>query len=179
MRLDLLVRRKGIDPTAETCLHAMQALMGLDVAAVEHGTLWRFELERGRPAELRSQIARAASRAGRYVNTNRDRISWLDEADAAEEPPSRTCTDLWIHEGSGDDPVAHAWFARLVSVPFLQLRRGMLYRLWTDHAEPEAARQFAQEVAVTRNRRTGLLLNPHFQNLEVLGVRTFEIGGRT
>jgi phosphoribosylformylglycinamidine (FGAM) synthase PurS component len=170
MRLDMLVRRKGVDPTAETCLHALRALMGLAVEAVEHGTLWRFELQGGDAAALKSEIARAACRAGRYVNTNRDAIVWLDEPAGAKGRPGRMAADVWIREGGGDDPVARGWFAPLLSAPLLVLRRGMLYRLWTAHEEPEAARRFALEVAVTRTRRQGLLMNPHVHSLEILAV---------
>ena len=172
MRLELLVRRKGTDPTAETCLHALQALMALDVTDLEHGTLWRFDVDGDTgPARLKDAIARAACRAGRYVNTNRDTYAWLDELPAAAMArPALTATDLWICLGDGRDPVAQAYFAAQTGARLRQVRCGMLYRLWMPQRDAAAAREFAFEVAVTRTRRHGLLMNPHAQTLEVLRV---------
>jgi len=172
MRLEFLVRRKGIDATAETCLEALQGLMGLAVERVEHGKLWRFELEGdGERAQRKEEIARAACRAGRYVNTNRDVYAWLDEsAAAAVVPPGHSATDLWIREGEGNDPVAQAYFAAKLGARLLHLQHGTLYRLWAPLADPAAARAFALEVAVSKSRRQGLLMNPHSQTLEVLRV---------
>ena len=172
MRLEFLVRRKGIDPTAETCLHALQTLMALDVADVEHGTLWRFDIDGdGAPDTEKAAIVRAACRAGRYVNTNRDAHAWLDEpAAVAAARPGLCAADLWICEQDGDDAVAQSYFAPQLGGRLLQVRRGTLYRLWMPQRDAAAARQFALDVAVTRTRRQGLLMNPHAQTVEVLRV---------
>ena len=178
MRLEFLVRRKGIDATAETCLEALQGLMGLAVDRVEHGTLWRFELEgKGEVAARKAEVARAACRAGRYVNTNRDFYAWMDENSAAAVVPAgRTATDLWIRAGEGEDAVAQAYFAPKLGARLLHLQQGSLYRLWAPLADPAAASAFALEVAVTRTRRQGLLMNPHSQTLELLRVWRHESG---
>jgi hypothetical protein len=172
MQLDFFVRRKGLDPTAETSLHALRDLMGEDVRAVEHGMLWRFEVESGADgAILKPAIARAASRAGRYVNLNRDETSWLDETETAHGPAGSWGVDLWIRDGSGEDEVARAYFQAQIRQDLRRLRRGPLYRLWLPLADAEAARRKAEQLATTRNRRQGLLMNPHAQSLEILGVR--------
>ena len=172
MRLEFLVRRAGIDTTAETTLHALRALMGIAVDAVEHGTLWRFEIA-AEPEILRVKdaIARAACRAGRYVNLNRDVVAWLDDASVrARVAPGQFATDLWITDGDGTDPTAADYFARQLGKPFQQVRRGTLYRLWAEHEDAASARAAALQVAVTRTRRQGLLMNPHAQSVEVLRV---------
>ncbi len=178
MRLEFLVRRKGIDTTAETTLHALRALMGLAVDAVEHGTLWRFEIASENDIlRLKDALARAACRAGRYVNLNRDAHAWLDDASAqARVAPGQCATDLWICDGDGSDPAAAEYFAKQLGKPLQQVRRGTLVRLWTQHADAASAREAALQVAVTRTRRRGLLMNPHAQSVEVLRVRSHSQG---
>ena len=168
-QLDLLVRRKGVDPAAETCLHALQVLMQVAVERVDRGTLWRFELESDVQTDavrrLKDELLRAACRAGRYLNPNRDAGVWLDELAAAATP---SCVALlWIREGEGRDPVAQAYFSQR-SAPLRDLRRGTFYRLWIPGRDAEAAARLALEVAVTRTRKQGLLANPHSQTVELL-----------
>ena len=169
-QLDLLVRRKGVDPAAETCLHALQVLMQVAVERVERGTLWRFELESDAEPEavrrLKDDLLRAACRAGRYLNPNRDAGVWLDELGATPNP---SCVALlWIRERDGLDPVAQAYFSQRSGVPLRDLRRGTFYRLWIPSRDAEAAARLALEVAVTRTRKQGLLANPHSQTVELL-----------
>ena len=73
-------------------------------------------------------------------------------------------------EASFTDPTAADYFARQLGKPFQQVRRGTLYRLWAEHEDAASARAAALQVAVTRTRRQGLLMNPHAQSVEVLRV---------
>lgn len=176
MQLDFLVKRKGLDPTAETSLHALRDLMGQDVRAVEHGTLWRFDVEgEARGHDLKREIARAACRAGRYVNANRDVFFWLDEASLeAARDPGTWGIDLWICDGDGRDDVARVYFETQLRRDVRRLRRGMLYRLWIPASDAATARQRAEGLARTRSRHEGLLMNPHSQSLEILTVGSVE-----
>jgi phosphoribosylformylglycinamidine (FGAM) synthase PurS component len=169
-QLDLLVRRKGVDPAAETCLHALQVLMQVAVERVERGTLWRFELESDAKPEvvrgLKHDLLRAACRAGRYLNPNRDAGVWLDEV---SPPSSRSSVALlWILDGDGHDPAARAYFSQRSGARLRDLRRGTFYRLWIPGRDADAAARLAQEVAVSRTRKQGLLANPHSQTVELL-----------
>jgi len=72
-------------------------------------------------------------------------------------------------------PRVGAWVVRTkvaakLGARLLHLQHGTLYRLWAPLADPAAARAFALEVAVSKSRRQGLLMNPHSQTLEVLRV---------
>jgi hypothetical protein len=170
MQLDFLVMRKGLDPTAETSLHALRDLMGEDVVDVEHGTLWRIDLQ---PAvdvgEVKQAFARAACRAGRYVNLNRDDYCWLDEPQPGRPGERGGCSvDLWICDGDGQDDVARAYFETQLQQGLERLRRGTLYRLWLPLQDPEEARRKGRELAWTCSRSQGLLMNPHSQILEIL-----------
>ena len=169
-QLDLLVRRKGVDPAAETCLHALKVLMQAAVDRVECGTLWRFDFESDVKPEaergLKHDLLRAACRAGRYLNPNRDAGVWRDEL---PPPPGPGCVALlWILDGDGDDPAGRAYFSQQSGARLRDLRRGTFYRLWIPGRDVDAAARLAQEVAVSRTRRQGLLANPHSQTVELL-----------
>lgn len=173
MRLDFLIRRRGVDPAAESALHALRDLMRAPVVDVERGTLWRFEVEGATDSGLlREQLERAACRAGRYVNLNRDEYVWLDGGSRPEAPGGGAgcAVSLWITHSDGSDAVARDYFQARLTAPLKAVRRGVFYRLWSAETQPQAALKLAQEVAVARTRRAGLLLNPHYEQLEVLEV---------
>jgi hypothetical protein len=65
MKLDFYVARRGIDPAAQTCMTALRDLMHLDVAGVERGALWCFDVPEQPPlAASRDRLRRCACRAG-------------------------------------------------------------------------------------------------------------------
>lgn len=172
MRLDFLIQRRGVDPTAESALHALRDLMHAPIEAVDHGTLWRFEVGADVEApRLQAELERAACRAGRYVNTNRDTWAWLDSHAAEPQAAREGCSvALWITEGDGRDAVARRYFESRVSATLSAVQRGTFYRLWTRERDAVRARALVTEVAVTRTRTHGLLVNPHTERLEILAV---------
>lgn len=172
MRLDLLIQRRGVDPTAESALHALRDLMRAPITAVEHGVLWRFEVaSEAETRRVQDELQRAACRAGRYVNTNRDTWSWLDSHAATLHTRVDGCAvALWVTEGDGHDDVARRYFEARVAATLTSVQRGTFYRLWTYERDASRAREQILEVAVTRSRTHGLLVNPHTERLEVLAV---------
>lgn len=175
-QLDYLVARRGTDPAAETAAMALQDLLHLPIAGVERGELWRFELApEAEIASAKTAIERAAARAGRYVNTNRDAGSWLEAPRPypALAPRGGTAVDLWVRTGDGRDPSALRYFEREGSAAVRDLRRGILWRLWVAAGATQAA-EIAWQAAETRARSLGLLFNPHVQNGEILAVVTAE-----
>ena len=173
MRLDFLIRRRGTDPAAETALHALRDLMHVAVFDVVRGTLWRFDVEdHDDVAAVQAVLQRAASRAGRYVNTNRDACAWLDATriPAADNARPGCAVSVWVTSGDGKDEVAREYFATRTGERVTRARRGTFYCLWTAERDPETAREQILDVAVTRTRQHGLLSNPHHESVEVLAV---------
>ncbi len=172
MRLDFLIRRRGLDPAAETALHALRDLMHSEVTDVERGTLWRFDLDDVDAAhEVQRQLERAACRAGRYVNTNRDACHWLEpRADGAAAETATYRVALWVTHGDGSDAVARAYFQKSVDVALRAVRRGVFWALTITARDADAARNRVLDLAVTRTRTQGLLANPHHERVEVLQV---------
>jgi hypothetical protein len=171
-RLDFLVTRRGVDPAAETAAMALRDLMGADVAGLERGELWRFEVENGATLDAtRTALERAACRAGRYVNLNRDTFVWLDEPRPYPRhgPTGGSAVDLWVTDGDGRDAAALAWFRAQASADVRGVRRGVLWRLVLPVAKEQAA-DIAWSLGESRARRDGLLFNPHAQRAEIVGV---------
>ena len=173
MRLDFLIQRRGTDPAAETALHALRDLMHVPIVDVTRGTLWRFDIDGHDDVDaLQAALQRAASRAGRYVNTNRDACHWLDAAGRRVVATAGTgcAVSLWITSGGGEDELARAYFEAQTGARLTKARRGTFYCLATAEADPEKARAQILDVAVTRTRQHGLLANPHHESIEVLAV---------
>jgi len=181
VKLDLLVARRGIDPAAETCAAALRDLMHVAVAGVERGELWRFEIPGADAAAAarRDRLRDAASRAGRYVNSNRDVALWLDgPAPYPDAAPAGGCAvDVWVCDGDGRDPVALAWFRAQGDPELADLRRGILWRLWLPTGDPVAARAQAEVIASSRDRHQGLLANPLAQTAVIWSVVHGSDGG--
>ena len=175
MELDLEVARRGIDPAAETCAHALRDLLGIAVWGVERADLWRFDagpLAEPDRARICERLAGAASRAGRYVNLNRDIARWQSgpRPYASDRPAGGTAVDVWVRDGDGADPVALRYFRAQAHAGLQQVWRGTLWRLYLPEPDPGVARTQALEIALTRDRRHGLLANPHAQTALVLHV---------
>ena len=169
-RLDLLVRRKGTDPVAETCAYALATLMRLPIDRVETGDLWRFEGPEAADVEP-ERLVQAACRAGRYVNTNRDRAAWVDWAHPVQAAAAGCVVDLWVRGLGGPDGVALRYFRTQGCAWLTRVEHGRWYRLWTRVHDRAEARTLATEIALTRSRQHGLLLNPHMQQFEILAIQ--------
>ena len=174
MELYFVVTRRGLDAAAETCESALRDLLRVDVERVERGELWRFRIAAGNRssgAELQERLQAAACRAGRYVNLNRDTCEWLERPRPYAESAAGGCAvDVWVRDGTGQDPAALAWFRTQATPDVEDVWRGILWRLYLPIADPARARERGLEIAVTRARHQGLLANPHAQTVEVVHV---------
>jgi hypothetical protein len=75
----LLVRHRGLDPTAWTALHALARLArGGRPAALARAALWEFAWEGG--PELDRRLADWVAAANWFANPNRDRATWRRSA---------------------------------------------------------------------------------------------------
>lgn len=174
-RLDLLVTRRGTDPAAETCAHALRDLLAAPVDGVERGELWRFDAAAAGAedaAALRRALERAALRAGRYVNGNRDVCTWLDgpRVYPADAPPAGVAVEIWVCDGDGADAAALRYFRAQAGDAVQHVRRGTWWRLWMRTPAAGPAREWAWDLACTRSRTEGLLFNPQAQQAEILAV---------
>jgi hypothetical protein len=126
----------------------------------------------GATADARRALERAACRAGRFVNLNRDACAWVDgpRPYPLEGPARGYAADVWVREGDGRDAAALEYFRRAGVSSLQGLERGILWRLLLLEPDAVAARRLAEDIAVTRARRHGLLANPHSQTHVLLHV---------
>jgi hypothetical protein len=172
MNFALRVQRQGIDPTAESSLHALRDLMRLPVLAVEHAALWQIDVGHAPDlAAARRALEKAACRAGRYVNINRDAMIW-DADDSTRPAPQAGCAvDVWVTQGDGRDARALQWFRQYSGVDCHLVRRGRWFRVHVHVADPEQAQRCVEDLATSRTRHAGLLANPHSDSVAILRVR--------
>lgn len=179
MKYELRVQRQGVDPTAESSRHAMRDIMGAPVLAVEHGELWQFVVEgSASKRQVRDAIENAASRAGRYVNLNRDVMLW-EEDESTQSSPDHGChVDVWVRQAQGDDARALQWFRRHTGLVIEQMRRGRWYRVHVDIKDPLEAQRCVEALATSHSRSSGLLANPHSEKVDILRVGTNGVSPR-
>jgi hypothetical protein len=161
----LLVRHRGLDPTAWTALHALARLCGDDPpAALARAALWEFTWEGDADGDalLRAWVAGA----NWFANPNRDRATWRQSAGDATDleagaalagggvgsaGPGAYLVTAW--RGAADAPEHEAAARRALGRP-VRLRRGQVW--WLAAAAGDAGRILAPGGAAAR-----LLANPH------------------
>lgn len=85
--------------------------------------------------------------------------------------------DLLIREkdGAREEGFVSRLNGRLDGVEVSAMKAGEVWRILCGAPDGESSKRLAEEMAVTRSRREGLLLNPHYQRYEFIGVTAVEI----
>lgn len=66
---------------------------------------------------------------------------------------------------------------RLGDISVSEMRAGLVWRLIIEADSKNDAEKKAEEISVTRSRRGGLLLNPHYQDFEIISTVSFSERG--
>jgi hypothetical protein len=135
-----------------------------------------------------------------FINQNKHRYSLVPEGkEAGEDTPGRgdfdhrkdfvlresspegtrlerlpafdlyACDCLVRTDGSGSDYTGRLK-TRLDKVSIRDLEYGQVWRIIGKADSREEAYEMVEKIAVTRSRRQGLLLNPHYQSHEIIGI---------
>ncbi|MBN2169957.1 MAG: hypothetical protein JW819_01395 [Candidatus Krumholzibacteriota bacterium] len=184
MRLELRVELKTVDLVRETAWLALTEKLGWAavLADLRRAVLWRFELSDGDEATLRAALAAELERTSAFYNPNKERHHLLAggalpegeplaAADALEPPPAPGArlwrALVWVTDEGGEQAALRRRTAR--RLPGLSgLRAGTLWELALRADTATMARGLAAGLALTRRRRQGLLLNPHYQEGRLL-----------
>ncbi len=198
MRLDLLVTLKTADLVRETAWLALTGQLGWEgrLAGLTRHRLWRFAVTGPAAAEreaARSLLAAEIERSADYYNPNKERLEW-PAADALGEgeplalagPAAATApralpapgTPVWLlglwvtDEGGAAPTLARRTAAGLApsGLELASLHTGSYWELALAAANAEEARRLAADLAISRGRHEGLLLNPHYQEGRLLRV---------
>ncbi|HSG29564.1 MAG TPA: hypothetical protein VLA34_13875, partial [Candidatus Krumholzibacterium sp.] len=99
----------------------------------------------------------------------------MEEGDGAGGGRLYACDLLVTETGTDRGPgYAARLNSRLEGVEVSGVISGEVWRLIVRAADEEEARSRVEEMAVTRSRREGLLLNPHYQQYGFIGTRLLE-----
>jgi len=194
VRLDLLVSLKTVDLVRETAWLALTGQLGWGerLLDLKRYRLWRFAAP-GAALEaevLRAALAAAIERSPDFYNPNKERLRWAAPgelvegealaAPAGSPPPALPPAGaqpwrlgLWVtDEGGAASGLARRTAAQLAAaglvLPALELATGSYWELTLAAADRAEALALAGELAVSRGRHAGLLLNPHYQEGRLL-----------
>ncbi len=152
------------DPTALTAKDTLQRLLGFaDVLRdVERSEVFAFRWEGSAPA--RAVLERLARDTNLLQNPNKH---FFEIAVGAETLHPRGNVWVLTHEaGTGAEMGSVLARRRLVGGEPPQVARGVLWEL-TGPADPGRLSRMAAEIAETRQRRAGLLANPHLEDVTI------------
>ncbi len=171
--VELLVRLKIPDVTALTAAGALRRRMGYEgtLRALRRADYYRMGLAVADDAAARELATRLAEKTNLFVNPNKH----VYELRTGTHEPMRgreghhllqvLVTDS--ADGSAEG-MLHALQGRLGYGSQVQdLLRGVLWSLEVTSQSRDEALALARDIAVTRTRSQGLLMNPHFQECEV------------
>lgn len=172
---------KVADPTALTAQETLQRALGYGrvIQSVDRSVLWGFRW--GQPAEPRAILERLAEATNLLQNPNKHRYE-IAAGHEAIDPRG----NIWVlvsTPGAGSGMEATLRRHHLVGEETPQVRRGQLWELDLDGQGADLV-TLAEEIAITRERKKGLLANPHVEDvtvfrspptaLDVVGALAFE-----
>ncbi len=192
----LWVRLKVTDLVAQTAWMTLTEKMGFagDLCGVLRYSYWAMEAEGESAGAVCEAIDREIRMDSAFTNQNKHFYSLAvsgggDEAASGDlridgDFPRGECggrifaCDLFVSEQGGgrDDGYASRLNARLAGAKVTGMKSGEVWRILVRAEDAEEAARKVEEMAVTRSRQHGLLLNPHYQAFEFIG--TAEIDGQ-
>jgi len=194
--IKLWVRLKVTDLVAQTAWMTLTEKMGFagDLCGVLRYSYWAMEAEGESAGVVCEAIDREIRMDSAFTNQNKHFYSLTvsgggDEAASGDlridrDFPRGECggrifaCDLFVSEQGGgkDDGYASRLNASLSGAKITGMKSGEVWRILVRAEDAEEAARKVEEMAVTRSRKHGLLLNPHYQAFEFIG--TAEIDGQ-
>jgi hypothetical protein len=190
----LWVRLKVIDLVAQTAWMTLTEKMGFaeDLCGMLRYSYWSMEAQGESAGAVCEAIDREIRMDSAFTNQNKHFYSLAVSGDGEEAAsgdlriendfPRTDCggrifaCDLFVSEqGGGKDRGYQSRLnARLEGTKVTGMRSGEVWRILVRAENAEEAARKVEEMAVTRSRKRGLLLNPHYQAYEFLGTTEIE-----
>jgi len=180
--IEVLVRLAAADPWSFTVLDTLKRKERLEaITAVTRIRAWRLGFDTDDPAAALTEVGRLLKETALLANPNRDR--WCVRSVAEQARPQ----NLWHRQRGSADAFVIKVSDREDQVgdgllKVLKFRLGVreigevaFAHLWvieTAVGEPDS-RAIADEVAVSKAWRHGLLSNPHFQCADVMKAEVY------
>lgn len=188
-RCDLWVRLKVIDLVAQTAWITLTEKLGLEAElfGLARYSFWRMEIEADDGQAALDEIDRAIRLDSAFTNQNKHLYMLrMDDGQARgdllldKDYPVLTgnggrsgyAVDCLVRELDTDREKGYLdrLNMRLENVRVTDLVAGEVWRILLDAGNEKEAVQKVERITVTTSRREGLLLNPHYQQLEILSA---------
>ncbi len=204
VKMELWVRLKVVDLVARTAIMTLidKLDLGDDLAGLVHYSYWAMNASGGDFERVLEEVDRVIQMDSAFTNQNKHIYSLMvtdERARALHRGSLELEKDYPLEDGSSNESSLGGIFAvdclvremddmrergfearlneRLEGVTVSGLKAGAMWRLLVHAVDAAAARKIARKMAVTRSRREGLLLNPHYQLLEIVSVAQLGNGG--
>lgn len=170
--VELLVKLKIPDVTALTAAGALRRRMGFEgvLTSLARADYYRLELAVDTPEEALALARDLAENTNVFVNPNKHVYEVRTGTQAAARDASGHQAAVLVTDpldGSAEGALSALQGRLGYGGRVSGLLKGVLWTLELACENDEEARRLAEEIAVTRSREQGLLLNPHFQECEV------------
>lgn len=186
-RCDLWVRLKVVDLVAQTAWMTLTEKLGLEgeLLGLARYSFWRMDIENGDGEAALDEIDRVIRLDSAFTNQNKH--LYMLRMDGAEvrgdlrldedypllvEDGGRSgfAVDCLVREldSEREEGYRGRLNERLENVRVAGLVAGEVWRILLEARDEKDAMQKVERIAVTTSRREGLLLNPHYQRLEIL-----------
>ena len=191
VKCDLWVRLKVIDLVVQTAWMTLTEKLDLGgrLVGLARYSFWRMELEGPGREKTLAEIDRVIRMDSAFTNQNKH--VYLLSVDGGPSAGGLALgKDYPVMEEKGDTRWTYAvdclvreltpareegylerLNARLEGVKATGMVAGEVWRLLVKSESEGEAIELVEGIAVTRSRRQGLLLNPHYQRFEILDVR--------
>ncbi len=188
LAVELWVRLRVIDLVAQTARITLTDKLdfGGRLRGLQHYWYWAMDAEGDRAREVLDEIDRAIRLDSAFTNPNKH----VYRLAAGAEPPRGDlalerdypveggtaglfAVDCLVRERRSDREAGYEarLGARLRGAAVSNMRHGEVWRIVVSEPSESSALAEAERMLVSRSRREGLLLNPHYQRYEVIGTR--------
>jgi hypothetical protein len=192
--VELWVRLKVIDLVAQTAEITLAEKLDFadTLRGLVHYWYWRMEVAGADETSILGELDRVVRMDSAFTNQNKHRYRLsagsapsLGDLRLDRDFPARGesesglfVLDCLVREKRPDREVGYLdrLNARLRGVAVSGMRHGEVWRLIVRAASREGALEVAERMIVSRSRREGLLLNPHYQRYEIIGSSRLETG---
>lgn len=172
-KVELLVTLKIPDVTALTASNTLRRRLGYGdvLTRLDRADYYLFDVEADSEDEACEVVRNLAERTTIFVNPNKHSFQVRPHAPSAEVPRRGDVYEVRCLVREVDYDPAPQILAQVARTELGKSIGGLqVGTLWTLHLRApsaDGARQLAHEIAVTRSRSKGLLVNPHYQVCEV------------
>ncbi|MFO7946648.1 MAG: phosphoribosylformylglycinamidine synthase subunit PurS [Armatimonadota bacterium] len=172
--VELYVELKIPDVTALSAAGTLRRRLGYDdvLRELKRGDFYRISLDVDSEDEAVDMVQDMAENTNIFVNPNKHSFSVFaghHNSVAIDDSTDTAVNVLVIDPASGSgEAILNALQGRLGYGDVVkQVVTGTLWTLVLDVEDAADAKEITEEIAVTRSRQNGLLMNPHYQDYEM------------